>query len=91
VRSTELDILQNVEQAEIAVEEAQERIQARAGPWCLGQEKPSAWPGPIRRRRRNDPGADGCPARLTQAQNTEARRWPTIDLAGPADRSVGRR
>src|SRR5437762_9007903 len=56
VKSTELDIIQNVEQAEIAVEEAQERIQAAQAlvasaqeNFRLAQGRFDAGVGPIRR------------------------------------------
>ena len=76
-RSTELDIIQNVEQAEIAVEEAQERIRAAQTAVASAQENFRLAQG------RFDAGVGtileltDAQLALTQAQNTEARPWPT--------------
>src|SRR5206468_827338 len=81
VKSTELDIIQNVEQAEIAVEEAQERIQAAQALVASAQENFRLAQG------RFDAGVGtileltDAQLALTQAQNTEAQ--------APADSATG--
>jgi outer membrane protein TolC len=92
VRSTELDILQNVEQAEIAVEEAQERIQAAQALVASAQENFRLAQG------RFDAGVGtileltDAQLALTQAQNTESQALADYRIAlARLDRSVGRR
>lgn len=92
VRSTELDIIQNVEQAEIAVEEAQERIQAAQALVASAQENFRLAQG------RFDAGVGtileltDAQLALTQAQNTEAQALADYRIAlARLDRAVGRR
>lgn len=92
VRSTELDILQNVEQAEIAVEEAQERIQAAQALVASAQENFRLAQG------RFDAGVGtileltDAQLALTQAQNTESQALADYRIAlARLDRAVGRR
>ena len=92
VKSTELDILQNVEQAEIAVEEAQERIQAAQALVASAQENFRLAQG------RFDAGVGtileltDAQLALTQAQNTESQALADYRIAlARLDRSVGRR
>src|SRR5437773_6026718 len=92
VKSTELDILQNVEQAEIAVEEAQERIQAAQALVASAQENFRLAQG------RFDAGVGtileltDAQLALTQAQNTEAQALADYRIAlARLDRAVGRR
>src|SRR2546427_3309515 len=90
-RSTELDILQNVEQAEIAVEEAQERIQAAQALVASAQENFRLAQG------RFDAGVGtileltDAQLALTQAQNTESQALADYRIAlARLDRAVGR-
>ena len=92
VKSTELDILQNVEQAEIAVEEAQERIQAAQALVASAQENFRLAQG------RFDAGVGtileltDAQLALTQAQNTESQALADYRIAlARLDRAVGRR
>src|SRR5881296_2494047 len=92
VKSTELDIVQNVEQAEIAVEEAQERIQAAQTLVASAQENFRLAQG------RFDAGVGtileltDAQLALTQAQNTEAQALADYRIAlARLDRAVGRR
>jgi len=92
VKSTELDIIQNVEQAEIAVEEAQERIQAAQAHVASAQENFRLAQG------RFDAGVGtileltDAQLALTQAQNTEAQALADYRIAlARLDRAVGRR
>ena len=92
VKSTELDIIQNVEQAEIAVEEAQERIQAAQALVASAQENFRLAQG------RFDAGVGtileltDAQLALTQAQNTEAQALADYRIAlARLDRAVGRR
>src|SRR5438876_5035342 len=92
VRSTELDIVQNVEQAEIAVEEAQERIQAAQTLVVSAQENFRLAQG------RFDAGVGtileltDAQLALTQAQNTESQALADYRIAlARLDRAVGRR
>src|SRR5213594_1431552 len=92
VKSTELDILQNVEQAEIAVEEAQERIQAAQALVASAQENFRLAQG------RFDAGVGtileltDAQLAFTQAQNTESQALADYRIAlARLDRSVGRR
>src|SRR5438093_4709970 len=92
VKSTELDIIQNVEQAEIAVEEAQERIQAAQAlvasaqeNFRLAQGRFDAGVGPILE-------LTDAQLALTQAQNTESQALADYRIAlARLDRAVGRR
>ena len=92
VKSTELDIIQNVEQTEIAVEEAQERIQAAQVLVASAQENFRLAQG------RFDAGVGtileltDAQLALTQAQNTEAQALRDYRVAlAQLDRAVGRR
>ena len=92
VKSTELDIVQNVEQAEIAVEEAQERIQAAQTLVVSAQENFRLAQG------RYDAGVGtileltDAQLALTQAQNTESQALADYRIAlARLDRAVGRR
>jgi outer membrane protein len=92
VKSTELDIIQNVEQAEIAVEEAQERIQAAQTLVASAQENFRLAQG------RFDAGVGtileltDAQLALTQAQNTESQALADYRIAlARLDRAVGRR
>ena len=92
VKATELDIIQNVEQAEIAVEEAQERIQAAQALVASAQENFRLAQG------RFDAGVGtileltDAQLALTQAQNTEAQALHDYRVAlAQLDRAVGRR
>ncbi len=92
VRSTELDIIQNVEQAEIAVEETQERIQAAQALVASAQENFRLAQG------RFDAGVGtileltDAQLALTQAQNTETQALADFRIAlYRLDRAVGRR
>jgi len=92
VKSTELDIIQNVEQAEIAVEEAQERIQAAQALVASAQENFRLAQG------RFDAGVGtileltDAQLALTQAQNTETQALADYRIAlARLDRAVGRR
>jgi outer membrane protein TolC len=92
VKSSELDIIQNVEQAEIAVEEAQERIQAAQALVASAQENFRLAQG------RFDAGVGtileltDAQLALTQAQNTEAQALSDYRIAlARLDRAVGRR
>src|SRR5881396_3553553 len=92
VKSTELDIIQNVEQAEIAVEEAQERIQAAQALVASAQENFRLAQG------RFDAGVGtileltDAQLALTQAQNTETQALADFRIAlYRLDRAVGRR
>ncbi len=92
VKSTELDIIQNVEQAEIAVEEAQERIQAAQALVASARENFRLAQG------RFDAGVGtileltDAQLALTQAQNTEAQALADYRIAlARLDRAVGRR
>lgn len=92
VKSQELDIIQNLEQAQIAVEEAQERIQAAQALVASAQENFRLAQG------RFDAGvgttlelADAQLA-LTQAQNTESQALADYRISlARLDRAVGRR
>jgi outer membrane protein TolC len=92
VRSTELDIIQNVEQADIAVEEAQERIQAAQALVASAQENFRLAQG------RFDAGVGtildltDAQLALTQAQNTETQALADYRIAlARLDRALGRR
>ena len=92
VKSQELDIIQNVEQAEIAVEEAQERIQAGQALVASAQENFRLAQG------RFDAGVGtileltDAQLALTQAQNTETQALADYRIAlARLDRAVGRR
>jgi len=92
VKSTELDIIQNVEQAEIAVEETQERIQAAQALVASAQENFRLAQG------RFDAGVGtileltDAQLALTQAQNTESQALADYRIAlARLDRAVGRR
>jgi outer membrane protein TolC len=92
IKSTELDIAQNVEQAEIAVEEAQERIQAAQTLVASAQENFRLAQG------RFDAGVGtileltDAQLALTQAQNTESQALADYRIAlARLDRAVGRR
>ncbi len=92
VKSTELDIVQNVEQAVIAVEEAQERIQAAQTLVASAQENFRLAQG------RFDAGVGtileltDAQLALTQAQNTESQALADYRIAlARLDRAVGRR
>src|SRR5881628_2679766 len=92
VKSTELDIVQNVEQAEIAVEEAQERILAAQTLVASAQENFRLAQG------RFDAGVGtileltDAQLALTQAQNTESQALADYRIAlARLDRAVGRR
>ena len=92
VRSTELDIIQNVEQAEIAVEEAQERILAAQTLVASAQENFRLAQG------RFDAGVGtileltDAQLALTQAQNTESQALADYRIAlARLDRAVGLR
>src|SRR5438876_7523891 len=92
VKSQELDIIQNVEQAEIAVEEAQERIQAGQALVASAQENFRLAQG------RFDAGVGtileltDAQLALTQAQNTETQALADFRIAlYRLDRAVGRR
>jgi outer membrane protein len=92
VKSAELDIIQNVEQAEIAVEEAQERIQAAQALVASAQENFRLAQG------RFDAGVGtileltDAQLALTQAQNTETQALADYRIArARLDRAVGRR
>ena len=92
VKSTELDIIQNVEQAEIAVDEAQERIQAAQTLVASAQENFRLAQG------RFDAGVGtileltDAQLALTQAQNTESQALADYRIAlARLDRAVGRR
>jgi outer membrane protein len=92
VKSTELTILQNVEQAEIAVEETAERIQAAQALVASAQENFRLAQG------RFDAGVGtileltDAQLALTQAQNTESQALADYRIAlARLDRAVGRR
>jgi outer membrane protein TolC len=92
IKSTELDIVQNLEQAEIAVEEAQERIQAAQTLVASAQENFRLAQG------RFDAGVGtileltDAQLALTQAQNTESQALADYRIAlARLDRAVGRR
>jgi outer membrane protein TolC len=92
VKSTELDIVQNLEQAEIAVEEAQERILAAQTLVASAQENFRLAQG------RFDAGVGtileltDAQLALTQAQNTESQALADYRIAlARLDRAVGRR
>ncbi len=92
VKSAELDIVQNVEQAEIAVEEAQERILAAQTLVASAQENFRLAQG------RFDAGVGtileltDAQLALTQAQNTESQALADYRIAlARLDRAVGRR
>jgi outer membrane protein TolC len=92
VQSVELDIVQNVEQAEIFVEETQERIQAAQTLVASAQENFRLAQG------RFDAGVGtileltDAQLALTQAQNTESQALADYRIAlARLDRAVGRR
>jgi outer membrane protein len=92
VKSSELDIVQNVEQAEISVEEAQERILAAQTLVTSAQENFRLAQG------RFDAGVGtileltDAQLALTQAQNTESQALADYRIAlARLDRAVGRR
>jgi len=92
VQSIELDIVQNVEQSEIAVEEAQERILAAQALVASAQENFRLAQG------RFDAGVGtileltDAQLALTQAQNTESQALADYRIAlARLDRAVGRR
>jgi outer membrane protein len=92
VKSTELNVIQNVEQAEIAVEEAQERILAAQALVASAQENFRLAQG------RFDAGVGtileltDAQLALTQAQNTESQALADYRIAlARLDRAVGRR
>ncbi len=92
VKSAELDIIQNVEQSEIAVEEAQERIQAAQALVASAQENFRLAQG------RFDAGVGtileltDAQLALTQAQSTESQALSDYRIAiARLERAVGRR
>jgi outer membrane protein len=92
VKSTELTIIQNVEQAEIAVEETAERIQAAQALVASAQENFRLAQG------RFDAGVGtileltDAQLALTQAQNTESQALADYRISlARLDRAVGRR
>ncbi len=92
VKSTELDIIQNVEQAQIFVDESQERIQAAQTLVASAQENFRLAQG------RFDAGVGtileltDAQLALTQAQNTESQALADYRIAlARLDRAVGRR
>jgi outer membrane protein len=92
VKSTELDIIQNVEQSEIAVEEAQERIQAAQALVASAQENFRLAQG------RFDAGVGtileltDAQLAFTQAQSTESQALADYRIAlARLDRALGRR
>ena len=92
VRATELDIIQNVEQAEIAVEETQERIQAAQALVASAQENFRLAQG------RFDAGVGtileltDAQLALTQAQSTETQALADYRIAvARLERALGRR
>jgi len=92
VKSTELDIVQNVEQAEIAVEEAQERIQAAQTLVASAQENFRLAQGRFDAGRRDHLELTDAQLALTQAQNTESQALADYRIAlARLDRAVGRR
>src|SRR5213594_3950841 len=92
VKSTELDIIQNVEQAEIAVEEAQERIQAAQALVASAQENFRLAQGRFAAGVGTILETTDAQLALTQAQNTEAQALADYRIAlYRLDRAVGRR
>ncbi len=92
VKSAELDIIQNVEQSEIAVEEAQERIQAAQALVASAQENFRLAQG------RFDAGVGtileltDAQLALTQAQSTESQALSDYRIAiARLERALGRR
>ena len=92
VQSTELDIIQNVEQSEIAVEEGQERIQAAQALVASAQENFRLAQG------RFDAGVGtileltDAQLAFTQAQSTESQALADYRIAlARLDRALGRR
>lgn len=92
LRSSELDIIQNVEQAEISAEEAQERIQAAQAAVASAEENFRLAQG------RFDAGVGtileltDAQLALTQSQNTEAQALSDFRIAlYRLDRALGRR
>jgi outer membrane protein TolC len=92
VKSTELNVIQNVEQAEIAVEETAERIQAAQALVASAQENFRLAQG------RFDAGVGtileltDAQLALTQAQNTESQALADYRISlARLDRAVGRR
>ena len=92
VKSTELSVIQNVEQAEIAVEETAERIQAAQALVASAQENFRLAQG------RFDAGVGtileltDAQLALTQAQNTESQALADYRISlARLDRAVGRR
>lgn len=92
LRSSELDIIQNVEQAEISTEEAQERIQAAQSSVASAEENFRLAQG------RFDAGVGtileltDAQLALTQSQNTEAQALSDFRIAlYRLDRALGRR
>jgi len=92
LKSSELDIIQNVEQAEISVEEAQERIQAAQAAVASAEENFRLAQG------RFDAGVGtileltDAQLALTQSQNTEAQALSDFRIAlYRLDRALGRR
>src|SRR5213594_5171566 len=92
VKSTELDIIQNVEQAEIAVEETQERIQAAQALVASAQENFRLAQGRFAAGVGTILETTDAQLALTQAQNTEAQALADYRIAlARLDRAVGRR
>jgi outer membrane protein TolC len=92
LRASELDIIQNVEQAEISAEEGQERIQAAQAAVASAEENFRLAQG------RFDAGVGtileltDAQLALTQAQNTEAQALSDFRIAlYRLDRALGRR
>lgn len=92
LKSSELDIIQNVEQAEISTEEAQERIQAAQSAVASAEENFRLAQG------RFDAGVGtileltDAQLALTQSQNTEAQALSDFRIAlYRLDRALGRR
>src|SRR2546429_1818535 len=91
-KSTQLDIIPNVEQAEIAVEEAQERIQAAPAPVASAQENFRLAQGRFDAAVGTILQLTDAQLALTQAQNTEAQALADYRIAlARLDRAVGRR
>src|SRR5437762_9190459 len=92
VKSTELDIIQNVEQAEIAVEETQERIQAAQALVASAQENFRLAQGRFDAGVRTILALTDAQLTPTQAQTTDAQALADYRIAlARLDRAVGRR
>ena len=92
LKASELDIIQNVEQAEISAEEAQERIQAAQAAVASAEENFRLSQG------RYDAGVGtileltDAQLALTQSQNTESQALSDFRIAlYRLDRALGRR